>query len=67
MIERFNGKIKKNVLRKYLFSDADDLKGKLTQYINDYNFTIRLKGLGYKTPADYLKTNFNHIIQRSVI
>ena len=27
MIERFNGKIKKNVLRKYLF--------------NDYNFTIR--------------------------
>ena len=67
MIERFNGKIKKNVLRKYLFSDVDDLKEKLSEYINDYNFTIRLKGLGYKTPVDYLKTNFNHIIQRIVI
>ena len=67
MIERFNGKVKKNVLRKYLFTDADDLKEKLTAYINDYNFTIRLKGLGYKTPTDYLKTNFNHSIQRIVI
>jgi len=67
MIERFNGKVKKNVLRKYLFSNADDLKERLTQYINDYNFTIRLKGLGYKTPSDYLKTNFNYTIQRIVI
>lgn len=67
MIERFNGKIKKNVLRKYLFEDVDDLKEKLTGYINDYNFTIRLKGLGYKSPSDYLKTNFNHSVQRIVI
>lgn len=67
MVERFNGKIKKNVLKKYLFKDVDDLKEKLTQYINDYNFTIRLKGLGYKTPADYLKTTFSHSIQRIVI
>lgn len=67
MVERFNGKIKKNVLKKYLFSNVDDLKEKLTEYINDYNFTIRLKGLGYKTPIDYLKTNFNYTIQRIVI
>ena len=67
MIERFNGKIKKNVLRKYLFNDVDDLKEKLTEYINDYNFTIRLNGLGYKTPVDYLKINFGHSIQRIVI
>ncbi len=67
MVERFNGKIKKNVLKKYLFSDVDDLKEKLTAYINNYNFTIRLKGLNYKTPADYLKTNFNHSVQRIVI
>lgn len=45
MIERFNGKIKKNVLRKYLFYNVDDLKEKLATYINEYNFTIRLKGL----------------------
>ena len=55
------------MLRKYLFTDVDDLKEKLTAYINDYNFTIRLKGLRYKTPVDYLKTNFNHSIQRIVI
>lgn len=67
MVERFNGKVKKNVLRKYLFNDVDDLKTKLTEYVNDYNFTIRLKGLGYKTPVDYLKTNFNYSIQRIVI
>ena len=67
MIERFNGKLKKNVLRKYLFNNADDLKERLAEYINDYNFTIRLKGLGYKTPSDYLKTNFNYTIQRIVI
>lgn len=67
MVERFNGKIKKNVLRKYLFNDVDDLKEKLAEYINKYNFTIRLKGLGYKTPADYLKITFNHSVQRIVI
>lgn len=67
MVERFNGKIKKNVLKKYLFNDVDDLKEKLTAYINNYNFTIRLKGLGYKSPADCLKTTFNHSIQRIVI
>lgn len=67
MVERFNGKIKKNVLKRYLFQDVDGLKEKLTEYINNYNFTIRLKGLGYKTPADYLKINFNHSIQRIVI
>lgn len=67
MIERFNGKIKKNVLKKYLFNNVGDLKERLTQYINDYNFTIRLKGLGYKTPVDNLKTNFNYSVQRIVI
>ncbi len=67
MVERFNGKIKKNVLREYLFTGVDDLKEKLTEYISDYNFTIRLKGLGYKKPVDYLKTNFNHSIQHIVI
>lgn len=67
MVERFNGKVKKNVLRKHLFTDVEDLEEKLTAYINDYNFTIRIKGLGYKTPADYLEANFNYLVQRIVI
>lgn len=67
MVERFNGKIKRNVLKKYLFSNVDDLNEKLIAYINNYNFTIRLKGLGYKTPEHYLKTNFTYSVQRIVI
>ncbi len=36
--ERFNGKIKNNVLKKYLFSSIFELKEKLLEFINHYNF-----------------------------
>ena len=55
MIERFNGKVKNKVLKKYLFSSIFDLQDKLLEFINDYNFNTRLKSLNYKTPAQYLK------------
>lgn len=66
MIERFNGKIKKNVIRRYLFENEVDLKEKLISYLNHYNFMIKLKQLSYKTPADYLKSTKNISIQRIV-
>ena len=66
MIERFNGKIKKNVIRRYLFENEVDLKLKLITYLNHYNFVIKLKQLDYKTPADYLKSTKNISIQRIV-
>ena len=66
MIERFNGKIKINVIRRYLFENVVDLKEKLISYLNHYNFVVRLKQLGYKTPADYLKQTKNISIQRIV-
>jgi len=66
MIERFNGKIKTNVIRRHLFEDVADLKLKLITYLNKYNFEVKLKQLNYKTPADYLKQTKNLSIQRIV-
>jgi len=66
MVERFNGKIKKNVIRRHLFDNEADLKLKLIIYLNKYNFDVKLKQLGYKTPEDYLKQTKNLSIQRIV-
>lgn len=63
MVERFNGKIKKNVIRRYLFENENDLKDKLICYLNKYNLEVKLKQLSYKTPADYLKETKNISIQ----
>jgi len=66
MVERFNGKIKENVIRRHLFENEADLELKLITYLNKYNFDVKLKQLGYKTPADYLKQTKNLSIQRIV-
>jgi transposase-like protein len=67
MVERFNGKVKKNVIKRYLFENEAELREKLTYYLNRYNFEVKLKQLGYKTPADYLRQTKNISIQRIVI
>ena len=67
MVERFNGKIKNKVFRRYLFAGIDDLREKLVDYLNRYNFEVKLKQLDYKTPADYLKIKHNYSVQRIVI
>ena len=66
MVERFNGKVKKNVIRRYIFENDLDLKGKLIDYLNRYNFEVKLKQLGFKTPSVYLKEIKNLSIQRIV-
>jgi transposase-like protein len=66
MVERFNGKVKKNVIRRYLFADEVDLVLKLITYLNKYNFEVKLKQLGYKTPNEYLKETKGLYIQRIV-
>lgn len=66
MVERFNGKIKNKVIRRYLFENVEDLKQKLIEFVNDYNFKARLKQLNYKSPAEYLKVNHNYSVQRIV-
>jgi len=59
MIENFNGRIKRKVLTRYLFQTIIEMKGKLIEFVNDYNQNKRLKSLNYKTPAQYLKENKN--------
>lgn len=63
MVERFNGKIKSKVFRRYILSDRSDLEKKLMEYLNHYNFEVRLKQIDYLTPADFLKNKFNKSIQ----
>ena len=63
MVERFNGKIKSKVFKRYLLADRQDLETKLIEYLNRYNFEVRLKQIDYMTPADYLKKKFNRSIQ----
>ena len=63
MVERFNGKIKSKVFKRYLLADRQDLETKLLEYLNRYNFEVRLKQIDYMTPADYLKNKFNKSIQ----
>ena len=36
------------------------------EYLNRYNFEVRLKQIDYMTPADYLKKKFNKFIQSIV-
>jgi len=67
MVERFNGKVKVKVIKRYLFAGKEDLEVKLICYLNSYNFDVKLKQLGYKTPADYLQSTYHHCIQRIVI
>lgn len=67
MVERFNGKIKDKVFRRFLFENIEDLNTKLTDYINRYNFEVKLKQLNYLTPSTYLKEKFNYLVQRIVI
>ncbi|KKR83418.1 MAG: hypothetical protein UU28_C0001G0038 [Parcubacteria group bacterium GW2011_GWD2_40_9] len=52
MVERFNGKIKSKVFKR---SDRQDMETKLIEYLNRYNFEVRLKQIDYMTPADSFK------------
>ena len=67
MVERFNQKVKNKVFRRYLFEGITDLEEKLTDYLNRYNFEVKLRQLNYMTPAHYLKERFNYLVQRIVI
>ena len=71
MVARFNQKLKNQVTRKYLFDDVNDLERKLIEYLNKYNFEIKLVQLGGKTPIDNLKQRYQNrlktVPQRIVI
>ncbi len=67
MAERFNRKVKDNVLKKFLFADIFEMEAKTLEYVDRYNHNIRLKSLDYKTPKDYLFERKGVVIERVVI
>lgn len=67
MVERFNRKVRDEVFRVKRFETIFDLKEKLIEFINDYNFNKKLKGLKFLTPNEYLTKYLNLSIQPIVI
>ena len=67
MVERFNRRIKEQVLKRYFFSSIFEMKEKLIEFVNRYNFEKRLKSLGYRSPAQYIREEKNIILQRIVM
>ncbi len=67
MVERFNRRIKDDVLKRHLFSTIFEMKGKTIDFVNKYNQEKRVKSLNYKTPVQYLKEQKNITLQRIVI
>jgi transposase InsO family protein len=67
MVERFNRKVRDKVLKMYEFSSIIELNSKLIDYINRYNFDVKLRGLGYRSPVQYLIDTKNLLTERIVI
>jgi hypothetical protein len=59
MVERFNQKIKINVIKRYLFDNVNDLESKLILYVNRYNFELKLQQLNRRSPVEYLMEYFS--------
>lgn len=57
MVERFNRKLRVNVVRRHLFEDRTHLEQELLTYTNKYNFVIKLQGLNGCTPVEFLIKN----------
>jgi transposase InsO family protein len=66
MIENFNKKIRRKILTKYLFQNIFEMRDKLIEFVDDHNHNTRMKSLGYKTPAQYLKEKKGITLQRIV-
>lgn len=64
MIERFNQKVKQNVIKRYLFQNVKELNEKLIAYVNRYNFELKLQQLDRKTPVEYLLYKFGKYLKR---
>lgn len=50
MVEAMNKKIKANTVRKFHYENLDSLKKHLYEYSLSYNFNLKLRAIGRKTP-----------------
>ncbi|GAB4219513.1 MAG: IS481 family transposase [Candidatus Microgenomates bacterium] len=64
MVERFNQKIKQNVIKRYLFQNVKELNEKLIFYVNRYNFELKLQQLNRKSPIQYLVECFSKQLKK---
>lgn len=64
MAERFNRKIKDNVLKKFCFKSIFEMEEKTIDYANKYNHEIKLKSLNYQTPAKFVEINHNLVVKK---
>jgi len=64
MVERFNQKIKQNVIKRYLFQNVKELNEKLIFYVNRYNFDLKLQQLNRKSPVQYLMERFSKQLKK---
>lgn len=63
MIERYNGRVEE-ILQENHFESYDRLIKTLKQYLTCYNYFIKQKVLGYKTPVDMVK--YWHVKKREL-
>lgn len=64
MVERFNRRLKTDVIRRYLFENIQALNLKLVTYVNHYNFEVRLQRLNRLTPVGFLEKNYQRRLIR---
>jgi hypothetical protein len=52
MVEAMNKKIKANTVKRFHYDTVEALKAHLYAYILNYNFNLKLRALGHKSPFD---------------
>lgn len=52
MVEAMNKKVKANTTKRFHYGDVDALKTHLYHYLLNYNFNLKLRAIGRKTPFE---------------
>jgi len=53
-VERFNGSFRKELFNAYVFKTVSEVRAKISEWMDDYNFERPHKALGYRAPIDLL-------------
>ena len=61
MVERFNGKVQKDVLDKIKFKNFDELRDCIAQYWYNYNHYIKHSGINRMTPFEKLQEYYSAV------
>jgi len=52
MVEAMNKKVKANTTKRFHYNNVDELKAHLFYYLLNYNFNLKLRAIGRKTPFE---------------